>query len=91
MENVRLSTVGAWSAVATFVAFVAGIALMATSGVQVLIPETGAENLEWLADADDAGNAFVLGAWLVVLGGAFALVAFVGFSGTRSRTRDASS
>jgi hypothetical protein len=79
VQNVRLSTVGAWSAVATFVAFVLGIALMATSGVQVLIPETGAENVEWLADADEAGDAFVIGAWLVVLGGAFALVALVGF------------
>ena len=79
MEHLRLSTVGAAAAVATFVAFVAGIVLMATSGVQVLIPETGVENATWLADADDAGDPFVLGAWLVVLGGAFAIVALVGF------------
>jgi hypothetical protein len=52
---------------------------MASSGVQVLIPETGKEGLEWIADVDDAGGLFFVGAWLVVFGGVFALVALVGF------------
>jgi hypothetical protein len=41
--------------------FVIGIALMASSGVQVLIPETGKDGRDWLADAQDAGDLFVAG------------------------------
>ena len=57
MANVRLSTVGAVCAVLTVGLFVAGIALTASSGVQVLIPETGAEGREWIADVDGAGTS----------------------------------
>lgn len=52
---------------------------MASSGVQVLIPEPGQDALDWIADVDDASGLFFVGAWLVILGGLFGLVAFVGF------------
>ena len=59
--------------------FVASIALMVTNGVQVLIPETGAEGAEWVADVQDAGNWFVVGAWISGLAGLVGIVALVGF------------
>jgi hypothetical protein len=59
--------------------FVVGIAFMATSGVQVLIPETGQNGRDWIADVDDAGGLFVVGAWLVVFGGLIGLIALIGF------------
>jgi hypothetical protein len=65
--------------VLTVVCFVVGVVLMASSGVQVLIPETGEGGLEWLADVDDAGGTFFAGAWLAVLGGVLGAVALVGF------------
>jgi hypothetical protein len=55
---VTLARIGAWCAIGTVVAFVAGIVLMAASGVQVLIPETGKDGLDWIADVDDASGAF---------------------------------
>ena len=55
------------------------IPLMAGSGVQVLIPETGKEGIDWINDVDDAGGAFFVGAWLTIIGGFFGLVALVGF------------
>jgi len=57
----RLSTVGAICAILTSVCFVAGGVLLGTSGVEVLIPETGADGLEWIADVDDASDAFFVG------------------------------
>ena len=77
--NVSLAKAGAVCAILTVVGFVVGIALMASSGVQVLIPETGQDGLDWIADVDDAGNAFVAGAAIVVFAGFFGLVAFLGF------------
>ena len=77
--NVSLAKAGAVCAILTVVGFVVGIALMASSGVQVLIPETGKDGLDWIADVDDAGNAFVAGAAIVVFAGFFGLVAFLGF------------
>jgi hypothetical protein len=79
MRRLDLVTVGAASAVLTVLGFVVGIAIMATSGVQVLIPETGEEGLEWIADVVEAGDAFVAGAAIVVFAGLVGLVAFVGF------------
>ena len=79
MNSVSLRTAGAVCAIVTVVGFVVGIALMASSGVQVLIPETGQEGLDWLADADDAGGLFVAGATIVVFAGLIGLVAFLGF------------
>jgi hypothetical protein len=79
MRNLSLATVGAWCALVTVACFVIGIVLMASSGVQVLIPETGSEGREWIADVDDAGGLFSAGAWFVVFGGLFGLAALVGF------------
>ena len=74
-----LTRIGAWCAIGLVVAFVAGIALMAASGVQVLIPETGKDGLDWIADVDDASGAFFVGAWLVIVGGVLGLVGLIGF------------
>jgi hypothetical protein len=79
MKNLSRTTVGAVSAVHTVVCFVVGIVLTASSGVQVLIPETGEGGLEWIVDVDDAGGTFFAGAWLAVLGGVLGAVALVGF------------
>src|SRR5262245_22146154 len=78
-KNANLTTVGAVCAVFTTLAFVVGIVLMTSSGVQVLIPETGQNGLDWIRDVDDAGGQFLAGGWLVVTGGLFALVALIGF------------
>jgi hypothetical protein len=79
MKSLSLTTVGAVCAILMVVSFVASVALMATSGVPVLIPETGSEGREWIADVNDAGGTFVVGAWLSILGGYFGIVALVGF------------
>jgi Domain of unknown function (DUF4386) len=79
MRGISLTTLGAVCAVLTTVTFVVGIVLTASSGVPVLIPETGREGLEWIADVDDAGGLFFAGAWLVILGGFLGIVALVGF------------
>jgi hypothetical protein len=79
MKNLSLTTVGAVSAVLTVVCFIVGIVLMVSSGVQVLIPETGTEGLEWITDVDAAGGPFLVGAWLLILGGLLGAVALVGF------------
>jgi len=80
MDNLRLSTVGAVCALVTVALFVIGIALMVTAGVQVLIPETGdGQGAKWIADVQDAGDGFYVGAWLVLFGGFTGLVALIGF------------
>ncbi len=79
MRDLRLSTVGAISALVAVPGFIVGIALMATNGVQVLIPETGKDGAEWALDVQDAGNWFVVGAWIVGLAGLVGIVALVGF------------
>jgi len=78
-KNANLTSVGAICAVLTTLAFVLGIVLMVSSGVQVLIPETGQNGLDWIRDVDEAGGQFFVGGWLVVVGGLFALVALLGF------------
>jgi len=81
MKNLTPARLGAYCGIGTLISFVAGIALMATSGVQVLIPETGGhKTIDWMRDVNEASGAFFAGGWLVILGGFFALVAFVGFS-----------
>lgn len=77
--NLSPTRVGGYAALGTVLCFVVGIAFMATSGVQVLIPEPGAESLEWIADVEDAGGPFFIGAWLVVFGGLIGLLALVCF------------
>jgi hypothetical protein len=52
---------------------------MASSGVQVLIPDTGKDAFDWINDVNDASGLFFAGAWLVILGGILGLVAFIGF------------
>jgi hypothetical protein len=79
LRELRLSSVGAVCALIVVAGFVAGIALMATHGVQVLIPETGNDGAEWVADVQDAGKWFVAGAWIVGLAGLVGIVALVGF------------
>ena len=79
MQRLSLTTVGAVCAILMFVSFASAIPLMAGSGVQVLIPETGAEGLEWIADVNAAGGAFFVGAWLTIIGGYFGMIALVGF------------
>lgn len=78
MRNLSLATIGAASALATVACFVVGILFAVSSGVEVLIPETGA-TLDWIADVDSAGGLFFVGAWLAVAGGFFGIVALVGF------------
>lgn len=75
----NLTKVGAACAVATVIAFVIGIAFMAASGVQVLIPPTGKDGLDWIQDVDDAGGTFFVGAWLVIFGGVLGIPALIGF------------
>ncbi len=78
MWSLRLSTVGAACAILTTVSFVVGgVLLGSSSNGQDLIPQTGADGLDWIADIDDAGNLFFAGAWLIIattLVGAVALV-----------------
>ena len=45
----------------------------------MLIPETGTEGAEWVADVQDAGDWFVMGAWIGCLAGLVGIVALVGF------------
>jgi len=78
MQDLRLSTVGAVCAILTTVSFVAGGVLLGTSGVAVLIPETGSNGLDWVADVDGASNVFFAGAWLIILTTLVGAVAFVG-------------
>ena len=75
--STSLRTVAGMAGIATFVCFLLGIPFMVIGGVQVLIPETGKNGLDWLADANDAGGLFFAGAWLVILGGLAGLVSLV--------------
>ena len=77
--RLSLATVGAVCALLTVAGFFVGIVLSVSGGVQVLIPETGKQGLEWIADVQDAGNLFFVGAWFAVFAGLFGLVALVGF------------
>jgi hypothetical protein len=79
VKKLSLTTVGAVCAVLMVVCFVLGIVLMAASGVQTLIPETGQGALDWIADVDGASGTFFVGAWLTIVGGLLIAVAFVGF------------
>lgn len=78
VRDLRLSTVGAVAALVAVAGFVVGIYLMVSHGVEVLIPETGADGREWIADVNDAGDWFVAGAWIVGLAGLAGIVALIG-------------
>jgi hypothetical protein len=60
---------------------VLGAVAIASSGVAVLIPETGPAGRDWIADVAAAGW-FLAGAWLVILMGFLGIVALVGFYDT---------
>jgi hypothetical protein len=79
MWGVRLSTVGAVCSILTTVTFVGGGVLLGSSGVSDLIPETGADGLDWIADVDAASGVFFGGAWLIILTTLVGAVALVGF------------
>ena len=74
-----LATIGAVSALVSVLMFLLGIAFMASSGVEVLIPETGESGRDWIQDVDGAGGAFYAGAWLGIFGGVLGLVGLIGF------------
>ncbi len=76
---VTLTRIGAWCAIGLVLSFVAGIALMSGSGVQVLIPDTGKDGLDWIKNVDGASGAFFVGAWLTIVGGVLGLVGLIGF------------
>jgi len=77
MEGLTLRTIAGVAGILTFVCFLLGIPFMVIGGVQVLIPETGKNGLDWIADANDASGLFFAGAWLVILGGIVGLVSLV--------------
>jgi hypothetical protein len=79
IRSPRLSTIGAVCAISTVGCFVLGAIAMGSSGVQLLIPETGQPGLDWIADVNAANGLFFTGAWLIVLMGFLGIVAFVGF------------
>ena len=79
VQNLRLATVGAACALGLVACFVVGIVMMASSGVQLLIPVPGADLVDWIADVDSAGNVFLVGAWLTIAGGFLGIIALVGF------------
>lgn len=70
-------TVSGAAAVLTVVSFVTGVVLMASSGVETIIPDPGAAALRWAGQVEDGGQLFLAGGWLVVVGGLFAAVALV--------------
>ena len=82
MRTLRLSTVAAVCALGTVICFVLGAVAMGSSGVGVLIPETGRPGRDWIAAVDGAGGLFFAGAWLVILMGFLGIVALVGFYDT---------
>ncbi len=61
MRELRLSTVGAVCALIAVAGFVVGIALMAPNGVEVLIPETGADGAEIVGLAGLVGIVALVG------------------------------
>jgi Domain of unknown function (DUF4386) len=79
MRGWRLSTLGGVCAILTTVTFVAGGVFLGTSGVQDLIPQTGTDGLQWIADVDDASDGFFVGGWLIILTTLVGAVALVGF------------
>jgi Domain of unknown function (DUF4386) len=79
MRTLRLSTIAALCAIGTVICFAAGGLAMGSSGVAVLIPETGRPGRDWITAVNGAGALFFVGAWLVILMGFLGIVALVGF------------
>ena len=72
-----LRIVGGAAAVLSVLSFVTGVVLLASSGVETIIPDTGAAALRWADQVDDGGQLFLAGGWLVVVGGLLTAVALV--------------
>jgi hypothetical protein len=79
MQRLTVTTVGAWSAVLALPLLVAGAALLSSSGVPSLIPESGSAGRDWLYDVASTPQPFAAGGWLIILMGLLVLVAYVGF------------
>jgi hypothetical protein len=79
VKRSTLTTTAGACGVLTALCLVGGAALMIWSGVDGLIPDTGQSAIDWIDDVNSANDAFFGGAWLVVAGGLFGLVALVGF------------
>ena len=79
MKILSLRTAGAVSAVLVFATFGLAIAFTASSGVPTLIPEGGENGLVWIGQVHGAGDGFVAGGWLAILGGYFGIIALIGF------------
>ena len=62
MRTLRLSTVAAVCALGTVLCFVVGAVTMGSSGVGVLIPETGRPGRNWITAVAGAGALFFVGA-----------------------------
>jgi hypothetical protein len=78
MKRLTTTVVGAWCAILTFPAFIAGGALLSASGASDLIPGTGVAGRDWLT-AVASDSSFAAGAWVLILMGNLTVVAFVGF------------
>jgi hypothetical protein len=76
--RVSLRGVAGWAAILTTATFIAGSALMASSGVETLIPDTGRAAEDWVRQVDAGGTGFLVGGWLVVATGLLLTVALVG-------------
>lgn len=81
IRDFGLVRLGAISAIATFVCFVTAVVLMTSSGVDVLIPETGRPGEVWARDVSQADWRFFTGAWAIILMG------FLGSSHSSASTR----
>jgi Domain of unknown function (DUF4386) len=79
LKRSSLTTSSALCGVLSPLAFIGGIALVISSGVDGLIPDTGQNAIDWIGDVNAASDAFLGGAWLVIAGGLLGLVALVGF------------
>jgi hypothetical protein len=60
MRTLQLATVAAVCALGTVICFVVGTVAMASSGVGVLIPETGRLGRDWIAAVDGAGGLCIV-------------------------------
>jgi hypothetical protein len=79
IRTLRLSLVAAVCALGTVICFAVGAVAIGSSGVAVLIPETGRPGRDWIVAVDAAGGLFFVGAWSIILMGYLGIVALVGF------------
>jgi hypothetical protein len=79
MRTRRITTVGAWCAILMFPVLIIGGVLLSSSGAADLLPPTGKPGREWLFAVAGDNGLFAAGAWLLILMGFLAMVAFVGF------------